>query len=392
MGKLFRAIKGENIKLWSSKGLWLSAAMIFLLATVLSFAVAAAYGTDNGSAPGWLTEEIERPQVSLSDAQIEEYLRQQSLEKASAQLTSIHSQSDLSGTEIVALPDGETQNIDELTWQEKYRIQLEILKEENARLEAQAAMTSGAEQDRALAQQQKCVRSALVINKCLELDEEASTAVQWNALLLALRIMLAVMALCVSTVAVKSFTDEFRSGTVCTLFSMPLTRAKIYLAKKIVVDGYGLLLTVCSVLGCLTGSIMGFGGMENAGAFIRVIGAQAKAQSYPAHLFEIAVCTFFTLVLLVSVCVCLANLTHSAGAAVSVTLAVMVISMLTGRMIGGVGGVLTGMSLPVNLELSVPLSSLPNYPGASAVASWLSAAAHWLVFTVLGYVALRRDV
>lgn len=382
--KLFRTVRSENMKLWGRGSTAAGIAAVFVLCLLVTVLVSLGVQRKSDLLPGWMEDSIEEQQVSVTDTMVVTVETQAQVVTASG--------SDASGTDIITVPAATEEKTVSLTWQEAYMQRIDRLKEESSRLSADAQIYGDAEAVSAQIKQQECMREALILNRCLEKDAPASYSKEWNTVLAVFRMMLALLAVCVSVVTAEVFASEFKSGTINSLVTLPQTRTKIYLGKRLTVCLYALALTAAAYAGCCIGASAVFGGLPKGGNYLQVLGTGVASRSFFAHSAEVAVCAFFTLVLVIACSVCFACITRSYGCAVAVPVLLMLVSLVFGRTLGHMGQTWLGLTLPVNLELSVPISKTPNYTGASFAASYLSAFAHWLIFTVAGYLGMKRDI
>ncbi len=395
MGKLLRSVKAENMRLYSGLTALLAIIAVFLISLGVSWVIGAGSGEDS-LLPKALIEEINESAVKLPAEQIIEKQPENQIQtvipEAVISDSSIISGADAPKTEAAATTETVTEIRPFESWQDACRARYEELTELNDEYIRMAESLSGGEKAYYITKQQEAVREAYIINACLKENKEPGFSKAWNVIYLTLWLMMLPIGVIASAVTASKTAGEYRSGVVYTLYTLPVTRLKQYFAKLISVSMFAAVLCAAAWTGSVFGGMLGCGGLEYKGEYVRVLGEKAVSQSFFAHSLELALCVLITSFIIIAFSAAVSMLTRSIGAATALTAVLCAGSMLLGRTVGASGNIFTGLSIVSCLDVSAPLRGVPNFAQANYIVSYLAAAIHWVVFIICGYMGVRRDV
>lgn len=344
MGKLFRAIKAEQRKLWSKGSILGCFVMVFVLSFVLSFmcSVIRESGVDVGSV-----------------------------------INNIHAEA------AFAEPESEG-------WRDKLNERLGKLEEETEEIVLRLTEASGTEKavlERRMAQitRDKTVARYRLDNNMALWDWSGS-----YSLILCLWLMVPIAAVITVIYASDIFAGEFVRGTVRVIISRPATRIKLYMAKMLTALLLGVLLMgvayAAAGIGC--GVLM----TPTSGEYVGYINGSAYSSSWGMHVFTVFLCCCGSVAVCVALCAALGNMTRSRGVSGICSAVLAIAGMTVGPAAGFIDSGVIGMALPFCFDLTVPLCATAYGSGCSFLACALSTAIHFLVFSYLGYAAFRRDI
>lgn len=372
MGKLFRSLRAENMRLYSGMGSSLAIAAVFIIA------LAAAWIIGGSGAEEITAQAVNAPTEYTEEITVENEIQQ------------VISDSDIISTTDTARTITETHSYDD--WRTAYRARFDELTTLNEEYNELIEASSGKERAGYAVKQQECVREAFIINQCLNADKAAGYSEAWNTVYLTLWLMLLPICAFAAAVMASKTAGEFKSGVMGTLYTLPVTRLKQYIAKYLSTALFALLLCASAWTGALFGAMIGCGGIEYTGEYVKVLGESVTFTSFFGFSIELGLCIFASALVLTAFCIAISTLSRSQGAAISLTVILCAGAMLFGKALGASGNIIGGLSIVSVLDVSAPLRGIPNYAQASYVVSWLCALGYWLVFMICGYLGMRRDV
>ena len=344
MGKLLRALKAEQRKLWSKGSLLGCFVVVFVLSFALSFmcSVIRESGVDAGKL-----------------------------------INNIHAEA--------AFAEAENEG-----WRDKIHDRLEELSAETEEIVVDLTEASGTQKavlERRMAQiaREKTVAQYRLDNNLAVWDWSGS-----YSLILCLWLMVPVAAVITLVYASDIFAGEFVRGTVRVIISRPATRIKLYIAKMITALMLGILLMgvayAAAGIGC--GVLM----TPTSGEYVGYINGSAYSSSWGMHVFTVFLCCCGSMAVCVALCAALGNMTRSRGVSGICSAVLAVGGMTIGPAAGLIDSGVIGIALPFCFDLTVPLCATAYGSNCSFAACALSVAAHFLVFSYLGYSSFRRDI
>lgn len=395
MGKLLRSVKAENMRLYSGLASLLAIIAVFLISLGVSWVIGA--GSGEGSLlPKALVDKINEPYVKLPAEQITETQVEKEIQTVIPNDvisdSSIISGADIPKTETTVTTETVTETRPFESWQDACRARYDELTELNDEYLRMAESLSGKEKAYYITKQQEAVREAYIINTCLKENKEPGFSKAWNVIYFTLWLMMLPIGVIVSAVTASKTAGEYRSGVIYTLYTLPVTRLKQYFAKLLSVSTFSVGLCAVAWTGSVFGGMLGCGGLEYKGEYVRVLGESAVSESFFMYSLELTACVLVTSFIIIAFSAAVSMLTRSIGAATALTAVLCAVSMLLGKTVGASGNVFTGLSIISCLDITAPIRGVPNFAQAGYVVSYLSAAAHWLVFITLGYIGVRRDL
>ncbi len=401
MGKFLRSVKGENIRLFASASPLLSVIAVFLIALVTAWIIGA-----NSSEGGLVSEDIKNAVNSAPVSVKEEYTVEITYKNPIQNVITNNniSDSDISGSDIsgsdVSQTDTKKEEIKDSTvvethsyktWQDAYRARYNELTKLNDEYAQLAEISEGREKELYTVKQQECIREAFIISHCLDKNVEAGVSKSWNVSFLALWMMLLPVSVIAAAVISSKTAGEMRTGTIKTLYALPVTRIKQYFAKLTSTAFLTVLLCAAAWVGSVFGAMIGCGGISYKGEYIRVLGEKVTSVSFFAHSIELTVCIFISALILTAFSAAISTTTRSQGAAVALTAILCAGAMIFGRAAGGAGNIVSMLSIITVLDVSAPIRGIPNYASAGYIVSWLTVSVYWLAFIICGYLGMRKD-
>lgn len=378
MGKLIRSVHSENLRLYSGSGALLALIAVFLISLCSAWIIGANSG-ENTFFPA-IAERVNSSDINIPTEYTVEIIVEDNIQ-------SVITATDISDSDTASTTDTPVSRIETHTyenWRDAYNARYAELTELNAHY---SSLDGGYYQ----AKQQECVREALIIKKCLDADTPIGVSRAWNVVYLTLWLMLLPITLVAAAFISNKTAGEFKSGVMFTLYTLPVTRLKLYFAKLLSVSLFTAALCAVSLTGTVFGAMMGCGGIEHEGSYVRVLGEDVSFVSFFSHAVELTVCVLATVYILIAFCGAVSTLTRSQSAAITLTVLLVLAAMIFGKAVGSMGNIFCGLSVISVLDISAPIRSIPNYPAASYVVSWLTAVIYWLVFIIGGYLGMRRD-
>ncbi len=398
MGKLLRSARAENMRLYSGVAALLAIIAVFLIALGTSWVIGANSG-EKSLLPKAIVDKINESPVKLSTEQVIENENdiQTVIPNDVISGSNITSGTDISRTDAVltantAASETARETVPFESWQDACRARYEELTELNNEYLRMAESMSGKEKAYYITKQQEAVREAYIINACLRENKEPGFSKAWNVIYFTIWLMMLPIGVFVSAVTASKTAGEYRSGVIYTLYTLPVTRLKQYFAKLMSVSAFAVVLCAAAWTGSVFGGMLGCGGLEYKGEYVRVLGESAVSESFFTFSLEIAACVLVTSFIITAFSAAVSIMTRSIGAATALTAVLCIASMLLGKTAGASGNVFIGLSIVSCLDISAPVRGVPNYAQAGYIVSYLAAAIHWLVFIIMGYIGVRRDV
>ncbi|MBE6760106.1 MAG: hypothetical protein E7554_08470 [Ruminococcaceae bacterium] len=344
MGKLLRAMKAEQRKLWSKGSLLGCFVLVFVLSFALSFMCSV---------------------VKESGAD------------ADGLFSNVHAAAAFSE------PDNEG-------WREKTKAKLEGYEKEIEAIALEIPETSG-------------TQKAVLEHRITQLSRDQAVAqyrldnnlVIWDwsssySLILCLWLMIPVVAVITIIYASDIFAGEFVRGTVRVIISRPATRIKLYAAKLLTALLLGVLFMgvayAAAGIGC--GVLM----EPSGGEYVGYINGRIYTSDWGMHVFTVFLCCCGMVAVCVALCAAVGNMTRSRGISGICSAVLAVGGMSVGPLAGLVDSGVLGVALPFCFDLTVPLCASPYGNGCSFISCVISVAVHFLVFSYLGYSSFRRDI
>ncbi len=392
MGKLLRSLRAENMRLYSGLGAVLTVTAVFILSLFLAIALTDGSG-ENGLLPSGLSDMINSPAVVVPEEEITEEPKQVDIQPVISD--SDISNSDISGSDILSesdTPAPPVQPADVRDWHDSYRARYEELIVLNDEYAALTKTSTGMEKAYYIAEQQKCVREGLIINHCLSSDSPAGHSRPWNIVFVTIWLMLLPIGILAAAVMASKTAGEMKSGVITTLYTLPATRLKQYTAKYLSAGIFALLLCGAAWTGAVFGAVIGCGGMGEETECIKVLGETVSTVSCLSYSVELSLSVLAGALVATAFSAAIATTTRSQSAATVLSAVLLAAAMVLGRAAGASGNIVMGLSPVSVLDISAPLRGIPNYASAGYVVSWLCAAVYWLVFIIIGYLGIRRDV
>lgn len=408
MIKLLRVVRSELYKLFRKKSTVFCMLLVLAVAVLIPVVCAAVQQNDEFELPAafldgnagrvfagdeiaeeGLDGELPGEELLLSTDRIEGFVNQSGSDFS---VSEIISGSDSARAEENDLISGSDMPEESSGWRELYYERLLELQEEVGQLEVTAKVESGMTSAAASTKAQEDIREALVLSWCLKNDRPRTTEASWYAVILSLWLCLLPIGLCAASACGQTIAGELRCGTIRTLVPLPATRVKMYLGKLAAVNILSLLMLVIAWVGALIGGAIAYGGLATDGLYVGVLGSTAYSCPWLVHTCAVLLCCAGTMLVFTSICGCISAFTRSVGATVGLGGAVLLVSLMLGKFLGMLGSPLLGASIFVNLDLSVIITDIPNFAAANYAAALISSFAHYVVFTVAGYAALRKDV
>jgi len=344
MGRLFRAFKAEQRKLWSKGNLLGCFVIIFVLAFALAFLCSTVRFAG-----------IEPQGFFLSD----------------------HA--------VPAFENNSSEN-----WRARTEEKIKALEQEisySALLLNDATGPRKAAVERQMAQY---VREMQVAQYRLDNSLPVADWAGNYSLILCLWMMTPFVAVFTSVYASDMFAGEYVRGTARIIFSRPITRAKIYFAKLFSAILLGMLFMgvayAAAGIGC--GVLMA----PQSGMYVGFLNGKPYQTTWGSHVFTVYLCCCASVALCVALCAAAGNLSRSRGVSAACASVLAIGTVIAAPLGGLINADFVGVLLPFCYDLTVPLCSVPYNSGCSFVACAVSAAVHFLAFSFTGYTAFRRDV
>ncbi|MDR1002130.1 MAG: ABC transporter permease subunit [Oscillospiraceae bacterium] len=406
MIKLLRVIKCEWIKLFSKRSMSAAFLLVFLLAMLTAYGSSAIVESENITLPSFLKDGIAGKVFSNTEfgrnGEIDLSFYEKSRRTADGQNGDALSGSDLAGEYAGSVPvsgsdagvsvSDSSEEFGKDTWQSAYYQRINELTEAINAQKYIAGMTAGAEKYRAASLVSEYEREKVILTFCLTENTPREANTPWNTVVFAVWLLMIPCAVILFTAASNSFAGELKSGTIKTMLSLPATRLKFFFGKLIVLNIYTFMLVFSAWLGAVTGSLLGFGSLSQNYGYILTYGEDAYLYTWFSYSLMAALGVALSVVVITHFCVMVSTVTRSYAAAIAVPSLVLLISLSFGGLLASFGNPVVGATLFCNLDLSLLVTSLPNFSSVGVLGVLLSIAAHMFVFAAYGYFAFRRDV
>jgi|GEM_PF-3032827 len=210
------------------------------------------------------------------------------------------------------------------------------------------------------------------------------------SLILCLWLMTPVAAAVAVIYSSDIFAGEFARGTIRAVISRPVTRFKLYIAKMITSLMLGVLLMAVAYaaagIGC--GVLMN----ESSGVYVGVLNGNVYSAAWSTHVFMVFLCCCASVAVSVALCAAVGNLTRSRGISAACAVLLVPVSILAGPMAQFADSGIIGVLLPFCCDLTVPLCDVPCSSGVNFAACAVSVGVHFLLFSYAGYAGFRRDI
>ncbi len=212
----------------------------------------------------------------------------------------------------------------------------------------------------------------------------------WRIMPLVLWLMMQLICLVCAVAASDMFAGEYSRGTIYMNLARPVTRIKQYFAKMITAWIYGALLLIAAFAGAAVIGALLLG--DDGGAYVGFINGAAYHVGWKRHCLAVLGCCMSTVVMCITLCGTLGTLTRSRAVSAVGASAVVLIAVWLGSSVAPVLGHVSGLSVFSCIDLTVPLMTAANFPGLSFADCCVSCGAHLLIFFILGYYFMRRDI
>lgn len=396
MIKLIRALRSEQIKHWGAVSSLGMLALAFVLAFALSLCCALIAGEPSLSLPAFMTEGdagrvFANDELAFIDTLMEKD-RLESQKGAQAQSSYTISQSDISQSDISQSDIAQGGYSSDKIWRDYYYEQLVLLEQQVDVLELEAKVETGARSSSAAIEAQRLIREAIILNTCMNENVERNVSVAWYTVILVLKLMLIPAGIMCACAAAQCFAQEYTLGTYRTVLPLPATRFKVWCAKLLTQWLWALLLMLCVFAGALIGCAVGYGSLGTMGDYVGALGSKGYVVPWSVHALHVMLGCFGTLVILIALCAFAANLCRSSAACVATGAVTIVCALTLGSLAGSLDVPVLSATLLCCLDLSAPLTGLPNCPTVSYIASYLSAFLHLIALLICGYLPMRKDI
>lgn len=345
MIKLFRALKAENIKLWSK----LSTKLFLILPLVLSLVLAVCVRSLGGYEQlpsffdsGHAARAVQR--YEINDNWVAE--------------------GENNITQWVARMEQLSETIENRSGYEKYTAQREY----DALLREASIMRYR-------------IDKMLKPGNCEGWDN--AVFVFWISALLMLPLYLVLVS--------DMFAGEYTRGTIRTMLPRPVTRIKQYIAKQTSAMLYAaLMLAIVMATSLASGAVAcsGLGDPVYIGWFSNGVLHSSRAWL----MLMLYICVLAAYAVVTALCAAAGNLTRSRAASAAVSFCTAAISWLLGEAICAGGSKIAGVSIFAVLDLSVPLTQIGNCAGIGFNTCVVCVAAYYVLFSFLGYSFFKKDV
>lgn len=344
MGKMLRAFKAEQRKLWSKGNLIWCFVIVFVLSFGLSFLCSAVRYA-----------ELEPEGFFLSDHAANAFT---------------HTASE--------------------NWREKTLKEIERLEDD---ITYNALLLNDATGTRKAALERQMALDVRAMNVAQYRVDNSLPLADWSgnySLILCLWMMTPFAAVIASVYASDMFAGEFARGTARVIMCRPVTRFKLYTAKLLSAILLGVLFMgtayAASGIGC--GVLMA----PASGKYVGFINGRPYETTWGSHIFSVFLCCCASVAVCVALCAATGCLTRSRGFSAACASVLALGSVMIAPLGGLIGSDIVGVLLPFCYDLTVPLCYVPSSSGCSFIACAVSLGVHFIALCAAGYAGFRRDV
>ncbi len=212
----------------------------------------------------------------------------------------------------------------------------------------------------------------------------------YYSLVLCLWLMIPAAGVMASVFASDIFAGEYSRGTIRMIFSRPVTRIKIYLAKLMtsLLLGWLLLGVSYAAAGIGCGVLMS----PSDGVYVGYRNGSVYSTTWSTHLFTVFLCGCGMIAVVIALCAAVGTITRSRGASAAAAVTMALAGMATAPLSGVIDSRIVGLLLPFCYDLTIPLCGVAYNSECDFISCILSLGIHFLVFVVAGYSGMKRDV